>query len=200
MKKIYLVAASAFCLMALPVVSYALPTQDVYAKLDFGTQIGGVYDIGAQGDGVVTSFVLGTLRTAGYLTQDCDLELYSKFDIDEENLNDGSITIAYYPAETGHPYGTFGGWATVEDINFWLVKAGTEFTLWTYGIPGTPHPVDEGYWTTAGLVNDKGVPHEISHFTAFNPDCTPIPEPATMLLFGTGLAGLAGMIRRRKEK
>jgi hypothetical protein len=39
---------------------------------------------------------------------------------------------------------------------------------------------------------------KISHITGF--DGTPVPEPTTMLLFGTGLAGLAGMVRRRKEK
>jgi hypothetical protein len=31
-------------------------------------------------------------------------------------------------------------------------------------------------------------------------DITPVPEPATMLLFGTGLAGLAGFRLRKKEK
>ncbi|WP_457577169.1 PEP-CTERM sorting domain-containing protein [Desulfomarina sp.] len=31
-------------------------------------------------------------------------------------------------------------------------------------------------------------------------DASPVPEPATMMLFGTGLLGLAGISRRRKSK
>jgi len=43
----------------------------------------------------------------------------------------------------------------------------------------------------------------LSHASFYNPGDTPpneVPEPTTMLLFGTGLLGLAGVTRRRIKK
>nr|WP_269755831.1 PEP-CTERM sorting domain-containing protein [Desulfogranum marinum] len=40
---------------------------------------------------------------------------------------------------------------------------------------------------------------EISHFSGFNPNNNAVPEPTTMLLFGTGLIGLTGIIRKKRK-
>lgn len=40
---------------------------------------------------------------------------------------------------------------------------------------------------------------KLSHLGEVDPS-TPVPEPATMLLFGSGLAGLAGVSRRKMKK
>jgi len=80
----------------------------------------------------------------------------------------------------------------VADPFYLIVKDGNQTPAWYLfdirGWNGTDDLVLNGFWPEQGA---------ISHVEMYG-SSVPTPEPATMLLFGAGLAGLAGIARRKK--
>jgi PEP-CTERM motif len=74
-------------------------------------------------------------------------------------------------------------------VSFMVAKGGDNFNL--FSVTG-----NSGMWfTPTNPNNDK--PFGLSHLTFYEGGQAPIPEPATMLLLGSGLVGLAAARRRR---
>ena len=91
-------------------------------------------------------------------------------------------TISFYAVKAGNHYAVYeedpaqgdGSWST--------------YDLWKYG---QDHDIN-------GLGGNGGL--EVSHFTGYDPGTTPVPEPSTMLLLGTGILGLVTFGRKRLNK
>jgi hypothetical protein len=83
------------------------------------------------------------------------------------------------------------------DPSHYLIKTGTPYNQYSFLFQNNPESnwavIDLALWgPELGISNLINI-DALSHISQINP----IPEPATMLLFSAGLAGLAGLGRRR---
>ncbi len=129
-----------------------------------------------------------------FLDNTCEIISYDKVDASSttSTLEEPFLTVDYDLDEKSGSWATTG--TTPLEVNFYIVKSGPEFALY-YLDPAK----DRGTWITDHL--GDGEVKEISHLSVVVTDCPdPVPEPATMMLFGTGLIGMSGLVRRKRKK
>jgi hypothetical protein len=148
---------------------------------------GNYNDEPAYTDGLLESMVEAFLGIADSTT----FSLTKATDIFSTNYNDdGEITDLATAS---------GTWSTnsAAVLSFYSVKAANNYAMYLVDLAAST-----GSWSTydlwfAGYGGEGAL--EISHFNGYNVSVAPVPEPATMLLLGTGLAGLVGLRSRRRK-
>jgi len=111
----------------------------------------------------------------------------------------GTGQVNYTPYDNNS--GTWAAVAPVEAISYYAVKAGNYFAMYEV------FPAEAtGSWSTydiwaLGLKGSGGNDGlQISHYTGYNPSVAPVPEPATLLLLGSGLLGVLAVSRKKFKK
>lgn len=142
-----------------------------------------------------------------------------------EALLGSSVDVSFVGKQDPSGVGGLTSWLTPYDPSTWSggvgdfkapITASWNYAIVKVGAPGGPgqdldpstsfshyafydSDFDDQLSLPSGLSFDNGVSH-ISFFSGGDTPPSPVPEPATMILFGTGLIGLVGLRMRRRKK